>query len=65
MEQTFVIIKPDAVASGHVGAILQRYEQAGLRFDALEQRTITAEDSLIGTMQSTSIATTTRRYAPL
>lgn len=44
-EQTFVIIKPDAVAGGHVGNILARYEDAGLRIVALEQRTIDGEFS--------------------
>lgn len=39
-EQTFVIIKPDAVADGHVGNILDRYEQAGFRPEAMELRTI-------------------------
>lgn len=39
-EQTFVIIKPDAVAAGHVGDILARWEGAGLRVEALELRTI-------------------------
>lgn len=44
-EQTFVIIKPDAVAGGHVGNILGRYEDAGLRIVQLEQRTIDGEFS--------------------
>ena len=35
MEQTFAIIKPDAVASGHTGAILQRIEEAGFRVAAM------------------------------
>lgn len=39
-ERTFVIIKPDAVAAGHVGNILDRYEQAGFRPEAMELRTI-------------------------
>jgi nucleoside-diphosphate kinase len=39
-ERTFVIIKPDAVAAGQIGAILQRYERAGLRVEAMELRTI-------------------------
>lgn len=39
-ERTFVIIKPDAVAAGHVGNILDRYERTGLRLDAMELRTI-------------------------
>lgn len=39
-ERTFVIIKPDAVAAGHIGNILNRYEEAGLRPEAIEMRTI-------------------------
>ncbi|HRA04510.1 MAG TPA: nucleoside-diphosphate kinase [Arachnia sp.] len=39
-EQTFIIIKPDAVAAGHVGAIVSRYEEAGLRLAAMEFRRI-------------------------
>ncbi len=35
MEQTFAIIKPDAVSSGHTGAILQRIEEAGFRVAAM------------------------------
>lgn len=41
--RTFAIIKPDAVASGHVGAILERYEGSGLGIVAMDLRTITAE----------------------
>ncbi|MEO7586742.1 MAG: nucleoside-diphosphate kinase [Arachnia sp.] len=40
IERTFVIIKPDAVAAGHVGNILNRYEEAGFRPEAMEMRTI-------------------------
>ena len=39
-EQTLVLIKPDAVRRGLVGAILGRYEAKGLRLVALEQRHI-------------------------
>lgn len=39
-DRTFVIIKPDAVAAGHTGHILARYEGAGLRVEELEMRTI-------------------------
>lgn len=39
-EQTFVIIKPDAVAAGHVGNIINRYEEAGFSPRAVEMRTI-------------------------
>jgi len=31
MQKTFAIIKPDAVAAGHTGAIIARIEQAGFR----------------------------------
>lgn len=41
MERTFVIVKPDAVADGHVGAILERYEAAQLTIEAMELREIT------------------------
>ena len=41
-EQTLVLIKPDAVSRGLVGAILGRYETKGLRIVALERRTIAA-----------------------
>lgn len=40
MNETFVIIKPDAVAAGHVGHILTTYEDAGLTVEAMELRTI-------------------------
>jgi nucleoside-diphosphate kinase len=34
--QTFTIIKPDAVANGHTGAILSKIAEAGFRFKALK-----------------------------
>ena len=43
MERTFVIVKPDAVADGHVGAILERYEAAQLTIEAMELREITGD----------------------
>ena len=36
IEQTFAIIKPDAVASGHTGQIIQRIEQEGFRIRGLK-----------------------------
>jgi len=36
IEQTFAIIKPDAVASGHTGDILKRIEQEGFRLRGLK-----------------------------
>jgi nucleoside-diphosphate kinase len=35
METTFAIIKPDAVAAGHAGAILAEIEKAGFRIRAM------------------------------
>ena len=39
-QHTFVIIKPDAVEAGLIGAILGRYEAAGLAIEQLDMRTI-------------------------
>ncbi|QGF24982.1 nucleoside-diphosphate kinase [Raineyella fluvialis] len=41
-QRTLVLIKPDAVARGLVGTILERYERKSLRIVALELRTIDA-----------------------
>ena len=43
MERTLVLIKPDAVRRGLVGAILARFESKGLGIVALEHRSIDAE----------------------
>ena len=40
IQRTLVLLKPDAVRRGLVGAILSRFETRGLRIVALEQRTI-------------------------
>lgn len=37
MEQTLGIIKPDAVANGHTGAILARIEEAGFRIAGMKK----------------------------
>ena len=39
-ERSFVLIKPDAVRRGLVGAVLSRFETKGLRIVAMEQRQI-------------------------
>lgn len=41
IERTLSIIKPDAVARNHIGAILQRLEQAGLRIVAARMMHLT------------------------
>lgn len=33
IERTFSIIKPDAVAKNHIGAIYNRFETAGLKIE--------------------------------
>ncbi len=38
--RSFVLIKPDAVRRGLVGAVLSRFESKGLRIVALEQRLV-------------------------
>ena len=40
--RTLVLLKPDAVERGLVGAILSRFEQKGLRLAAMELRTLDA-----------------------
>lgn len=43
VERTLLLLKPDAVRRGLVGAILARVEAKGLRVVAMEQRSISAE----------------------
>jgi nucleoside-diphosphate kinase len=38
LERTLTIVKPDAVAAGHAGAILARLQEEGFRVVALRQR---------------------------
>lgn len=45
MEQTFAIIKPDAVKSGHTGAILSMIEKAGFRVRALKMIRMTKQQA--------------------
>ncbi len=42
VERTFVLIKPDGVARGLVGEVINRIERKGLRLAALELRTVEA-----------------------
>lgn len=42
-QRTLVLIKPDAVRRGLVGAVLSRFEAKGLTLVAMEQRSIDAE----------------------
>lgn len=43
-ERTLVLVKPDGVKRGLIGAIIQRFERAGLRIVALKMITATREE---------------------
>lgn len=45
MNQTLAIIKPDAVASGKVGAVLAHLEEAGFRISALRMARLNPEQA--------------------
>ena len=45
VQRSFVLIKPDAVRRGLVGAVLSRFEAKGLRLVSLEQRLVTGEEA--------------------
>lgn len=45
MEQTFVMVKPDGVKRGLVGAIIRRFERMGLKIVALKM--VSAEDEVL------------------
>ncbi|HET7220856.1 MAG TPA: nucleoside-diphosphate kinase [Vicinamibacterales bacterium] len=45
METTFAIIKPDAVAAGHIGKIIQRIEEAGFQIRAMQMKSLSQKDA--------------------
>ncbi|WP_041523402.1 nucleoside-diphosphate kinase [Gilvimarinus agarilyticus] len=45
VERTLSIIKPDAVAGNHIGAIIQRFEEAGLQVAALKMIQLTQKQA--------------------
>jgi|SRR5690242_17308664 nucleoside-diphosphate kinase len=45
IEQTFAIIKPDAVASGHTGQILSMIEKAGFRIRGMKMLRISKQQA--------------------
>lgn len=45
LERTFSIIKPDAVADGHAGAILTEIDKAGFRIVAIKKAFITKQEA--------------------
>ena len=44
-QQTFIMIKPDAVARGLIGRIVQRFEATGMTFERLELGMVTQEQA--------------------
>ena len=45
MEQTFAIIKPDAVASGHTGGIIRMIEEAGFRIRGMKMQRLSRQQA--------------------
>ena len=45
VQSTLSIIKPDAVAASKVGAILKRFEEAGLRIVAMKMKQLSESDA--------------------
>lgn len=45
MERTFAIIKPDAVAAGHAGGIIDMIERAGFKILALRMQLLTKAEA--------------------
>lgn len=45
LERTLSIIKPDAVGKNHIGAIIDRFEKAGLKVIAAKMKHLTKQDA--------------------
>ena len=45
MEKTYIMIKPDGVANGHIGEIINRFERAGLKIERMELGNVTPEQA--------------------
>lgn len=45
VEQTLSIIKPDAVQNNHIGEIISRFEQAGLKIAAIKMTTLSKDQA--------------------
>ncbi|MEN9344396.1 MAG: hypothetical protein RLZZ453_1183 [Chlamydiota bacterium] len=45
IEQTLSILKPDTVAGNHIGAVLARFEKAGLKIVAMKMLHLTADQA--------------------
>ena len=45
IEKTYSMIKPDGVANGHIGEIINRFERAGLKIERMEMGMVTPEQA--------------------
>ena len=45
IEKTYAMLKPDAVAAGHIGEIISRFERAGLVIERMELARVTLEQA--------------------
>ena len=45
IQKTYTMIKPDGVRNGHVGAIIKRFERAGLKIERLEMGMVSQEQA--------------------
>lgn len=45
VEQTFSMVKPDGVAAGHIGDVIQRYEKAGLQIKAIKMTKMSKKEA--------------------
>ena len=45
MQKTFALIKPDAVAAGHTGAIISRIEKEGFKIAGMKKITISKDQA--------------------
>jgi nucleoside-diphosphate kinase len=45
IEQTYAMLKPDAVAGAHIGEIVSRFEKVGLKIERLELANVTPEQA--------------------
>jgi len=44
-QKTYIMIKPDAVARGLIGAVVQRFENTGLKIERMELGMVTSEQA--------------------
>ena len=58
-ERTLSIIKPDAVAGNHIGAIYSRFEQAGLKIVQLKCYNLMMKKQVVLMLSTLSVHFTT------